>query len=358
MTPRPPIRRTRRPDDVSLWRPTPPISGDGAPTPAARPLTPSRPGTPRPVPARRTFTIEGRAAPGLFVAGLARDARRASARSSSRSMSGGGIAGSLLLVAGLHRAIDRPGRRRGRPGDRATGPRRPAVRGPVAVPRVPRLASRSVGVLLIVRGSRSGCSGSPSTVRRASRVGAVAGGRLRRARPAARRRHRRADVGGDGHPAASTGGLGTWLRGAVWAIPVIVADAAVVAVHPAHASFPVTPVSPCRRPATRVASSLTARRRDPRADRRGALVPRRSRRRPGSGASGRARAIVRGGAVLRLRPRPDDLGGIAADEALGVAIVGLRGRGSRSRSRSAGCSCGAARSGRRSASTPRSTRSC
>ena len=135
------------------------------------------------------------------------------------------------------------------------------------------------------------------------------GGCLRRARPAARRRCRRARLGGDGRqPARTDGPLGEiGSAGALWAAADHLRDRDRRA-RSCSSAVPVEPVSPLPPTGTTSASPCrcwpgSSSRRSARRSSSG-----RSPRRPGSAVSGVTRGVVLGALRLRLRARPDDLG--------------------------------------------------
>ena len=326
-----------RPDDGS---PPPARPDDGSPPPA-------RPGA-------GTFTIEGRAAPGLFVVGWLATLI--------------GVVGVFVAVHGGRRtrprsllldrpgpAVDRADRRRRLAGIERRARGRAAYRGPspllVFAASVPVSLSRSsssasrwtslgiafdgpVGRLAVGHAPgdrlyRRWCACSWST--RAPSTGRTMG--IRRAR-----------IDG-GSPTSAAGCCGR-CRSSSSAILV----AAVLA-----ALLPVTPVSPLPptgddRPASscRWWPACSSRRSARRSCSAG------SRRPPGLRGIGHRRALVRGALFFAFA----HVLTIAGHDRRGRARArdrGLRGARSRSPSRSAGCSCDAARSGPRSACTPRST---
>ena len=345
------------PSDPGSLRPVDPRASRSTPTAA-----PARPGEPtgsrvppdraparsRSRAARRPACSSSAGSPrssgscAIFVALLAGGsaARRDPARPpASSSLSVG-------LVAGAgSQGIERRARGDGR------------VRGPLAVPGL-----RGVGAGVAARGHRHRHPAHRRRRRRrragrAARVRRGPGAHLRRADPPARRRHRRAVVGRDGGAAVrSAGARRAGERRAVGRPG-----------DPGHDPrsrsilvqiFPVTPVSPL--PPTGEPVGLRAQ--PPgggghRADRRGAAVPRLRDDRLGAVDRGPPRRSIRGRAVLRRGPRPDDQRRVGGRGRSGSRSSGSP-RGSRSRSRSAGCSCSGGASGRRSACTRRSTGSC
>ena len=185
---------TDDPDEVVPVASSPDPDPQDLPVPAGAPppAPPNRPGA-------STFTIEGRAAPGLFVVGwlaIAAGARRSSIGGGVRWLGRCSPASSAPGCSSLG-----PDRRRRQPGDRAPGPRC-GVRRAVAVPRVRdrRSPSRSssafvVGFVLLAmlgvdaRRCRLRSAESSRPVRPLVFIGLD---------PPARRRHGRPVVGGDG----------------------------------------------------------------------------------------------------------------------------------------------------------------
>ena len=180
------------------------VTADAASSVPARPTDPARPGRPRlspPAPARPGLHVHHRGprGPGAVRRRLAGHAPRPRRdRSSAAQAARSGVA-RVLLVVGARPALGRARRRRRLAGHRAPGARRSSPT------RARRRSSCSRAVDRRRRSwPRSSSSArrsrrrrSPSTARSARSCSVVdPGARLRRARPAARRRHRRAVVGG------------------------------------------------------------------------------------------------------------------------------------------------------------------
>ena len=204
--------RPSRPGSTALRRPGPAagalIPPDGEPAPASRRATGSA-SAPTPAPADPAAPgpsrLEGRAAPALYVVGwLAITGRR---RRPVRQPPDRCWRRPIRPVRRRARApLARAGRASRLAGHRTARPGRPAVLGPVAGPRVPRLRPdrrpparppRRPAPAGRDRHRRS-AGGGPRAVR--------AGRRLRPPDPPARRGHRGAHLVRDAHPAALAGG--------------------------------------------------------------------------------------------------------------------------------------------------------
>ena len=137
--------RPSRPGNRALRRPGPaagaliPPDGESAPASATAPpdSPPAPAGSGGPL-GTGTFTIEGRTAPALFVLGWLATLVGGGVLFVSLQ-TGAGAAKFVLFVVGHGAALAGAGLRSRLAGDRTASPRRPAVLGPVADPRVPRL---------------------------------------------------------------------------------------------------------------------------------------------------------------------------------------------------------------------------